>query len=211
MGADRRAVNAGWVARPEGAAQTEGMRAWPLPTAVLALLLGCPRAEEAAPSLIAAAERTAAADQRPTRVRGGVLSPQRYAKREGLHIDVPYLAGRSWDQVDADAIADQLGVELSRESLGPGEEHVVYDKAEIWLYRDRIYRVYKPLVHPMDIPTALGTSGFPLSLGAPIDATREVRWNRAWGLRRLRLLKDSDGGRDFIALDAVKFLPSELR
>jgi hypothetical protein len=133
-----------------------------------------------------------------------------YTKREGLHIDIPYLSGRRLAEVPPSAMADQLGAELSREELPEDEEHIVYEKAEIWIYDGRIYRIRKILAHSMDVATALGTSGFPLNLGRPIDATTEVRWNHVWNQRRLRLLKNQGDGRVYDVIDSVKFLPKEL-
>jgi hypothetical protein len=133
-----------------------------------------------------------------------------YIKREGLHIDIPYLSGRRLAEVPPPAAADQLGALVSREELPEDEEHLVYEKAEIWTYDGRIYRIRKILAHSMDIATALGTSGFPLDLGRPIDATVEVRWNHVWNQRRLRLLKNPGDGRTYDVIDSVKFLPKEL-
>jgi hypothetical protein len=133
-----------------------------------------------------------------------------YTKREGLHIDIPYLSGRRLAEVPPPAVADQLGELISREELPEDEEHLVYEKAEIWVYGGRIYRIRKILAHSMDVATALGTSGFPLDLGRPIDATVEVRWNHVWSQRRLRLLKNPGDGRRYDVIDSVKFLPKEL-
>jgi len=133
-----------------------------------------------------------------------------YTKREGLHIDIPYLSGRRLTEVAPRALADQLGAQLSREELPEDEEHLVYEKAEVWIYDGRIYRVRKILAHSMDMSTALGTSGFPLDLGRPIDATVEVRWNHVWNQRRLRLMKNPADGRTYNVIDVVKFLPKEL-
>jgi len=133
-----------------------------------------------------------------------------YMKREGLHIDIPYLSGRRLAEVPPPAAADQLGALVSREELPEDEEHLVYEKAEIWVYDGRIYRIRKILAHSMDMATALGTSGFPLDIGRPIDATVEVRWNHVWNQRRLRLLKNPGDGRTYDVIDSVKFLPKEL-
>jgi hypothetical protein len=133
-----------------------------------------------------------------------------YVKREGLHIDMPYLGGRRLDELTPDTIADQLGVEISREKLPESEEHVVFDKAEIWTYDGRIYRVRKDLAHPMDVPTALGTSGFPLDLGAPIESANELRWNGVWRQRRIRLFKNPADGRLYDTIEVWRFLPKEM-
>lgn len=163
----------------------------------------------ATPSLIEQArerqEPSAATERRP-----GQRPPVVYTKRKGLHIDIPYLSGRKLSTVPSREVADQLGAEVSREELPEDEVHVVFEKAELWTYDDRIYRIRKQLVHSMDVPTALGTSGFPLDLGTPIDATSEVRWNNTWNQRRLRLVKNPADGRLYDVIDVVKFLPKEL-
>lgn len=138
-------------------------------------------------------------------------APRRaYVKREGLHIDVPYLAGRKWDDVDDAVRADQLGTITVDEELAGDERHVVGTKAELWIWRGKIYRVRKPLEHPMDIPTALGTSGFPIHLGSPVDAARDIRWSRVHNLRRLRLMKSETESTRYDALDAWAFFPKEV-
>jgi len=133
-----------------------------------------------------------------------------YAKRMGLHIDVPYLANRKLDTIPAHVIADQLGAEVSRKELPESELELSFEKAEVWLYDDRIYRIRKKLAHPMDIPTALGTSGFPLDLGAPIEASAELRWNFTWNMRRIRLERAPNDDRLYVAIDVYAFLPKEF-
>lgn len=135
----------------------------------------------------------------------------RYVKREGLHIDMPYLAGRELAQIEPEDIADQLGVQISKETLAEGELHIVFDKAEIWTLDGTIYRVRGELAHTMDIPTGLGVSGFPLSLSNPIDGARNVRWNRQWGTRRIELIRSKEDRRLFTHIDVWDFLPRERR
>jgi len=161
------------------------------------------------PSLIEQAREreTAPPERGPRKSQRSVAT---YTKREGLHIDIPYLSGRQLSEVPRLAAKDQLGELVSSEELPEDEEHLVYEKAEVWTYEGRIYRLRKPLAHPMDMPTALGTSGFPLDLGRPIDATVEVRWNHVWNQRRLRLLKNQGDPRVYDVIDSVKFLPKEL-
>ena len=137
-------------------------------------------------------------------------SKRGYVKREGLHIDMPYLGGRRLSELTPDTIADQFGVEISREPLPESEEHIVFDKADIWTYDGRIYRVRKDLAHPMDVPTALGTSGFPLDLGPPIESSNELRWNSTWKQRRIRLFKHKGDGRLYDTIEVWRFLPKEL-
>jgi hypothetical protein len=162
-----------------------------------------------APSLIEQARERQAEPAAVRRARGE-RPVATYTKREGLHIDIPYLSGRRLNEVPPAVVKDQLGELVSREELPEDEEHLVYEKAEIWIYDGRLYRIRKLLAHPMDMSTALGTSGFPLDLGVPIDATVEVRWNHVWNQRRLRLLKNQGDGRTYDVIDSVKFLPKEL-
>ena len=162
-----------------------------------------------APSLIEQAREREAEPAVVRRARGE-RPVAKYTKREGLHIDIPYLSGRRLNEVPPAVLQDQLGELVSTEELPEDEEHLVYEKAEVWVYDGRLYRIRKLLAHPMDMSTALGTSGFPLDLGAPIDATVEVRWNHVWNQRRLRLLKNQGDGRTYDVIDSVKFLPKEL-
>lgn len=134
-----------------------------------------------------------------------------YTKRAGLHIDLPYLVGKELARLDPEVVQDQLGVEISRADQGEGQAHVVMEKAEVWLLDGVMYRVRQQLAHPMDIPTALGVSGFPLDLGPPIEGAKEVRWNREWNMRRLRLERSEDQPRLYTHIDAWRFLPREAR
>ncbi len=181
---------------------------------LLALALaGCPARDAELGSLIEEADQRSVATtgSRDTARPASNVRVNPYQKREGLHIDMPYLAGREFDAIDPEDVAEQLGVEVSREELAPQHAHVVYDKAEIWMLDGVIYRVRSPLAHPMDIPTALGVSGFPLSLGTPIDATNVVRWNRKWGTRRIELVRTEEDRRLFGFIDVWDFLPREKR
>ncbi|MCP4871850.1 MAG: hypothetical protein GY898_24350 [Proteobacteria bacterium] len=161
------------------------------------------------PSLIEQAEQREAS-RRATGTAPAARAARGYVKREGLHLDVPYLNGRRLAELPPDVIADQLGAELVRTDLPEGEEHLEFEKAQVWTYDGRIYRIRKKLAHPMDIPTALGTSGFPLDLGTPIDATMEIRWNRAWNQRRISLIRTSGDPRLYAEIDVWRFMPKEL-
>jgi hypothetical protein len=169
----------------------------------------CDVGEPEAPSLIAQADDRAATrsgGSAPTR-----SAPRGYVKRDGLHIDIAYLGNRRLAELAPDVIEDQLGARLSTTDLPESETHLVFEKAELWTYDGRIYRVRKPLEHPMDIPTAMGTSGFPLDPGPGIDSTGEVRWNATWNQRRIRLIRSADDPRLYVALDVYRFIPKEQR
>ena len=163
----------------------------------------------APPSLIEQARER----QEPPKVRRTGPRPRpvaAYTKREGLHVDIPYLSGRRVREVPPAVFDDQFGAELSREELPEDEEYIVYEKLEVWTHAGRIFRIRKKLAHPMDIPTALGTSGFPLDLGMPVDATTEARWNHVWNQRRLRLLKSEGDPRLYVTIESLKYFPKEL-
>ncbi|MCO4773585.1 MAG: hypothetical protein KDA24_26365 [Deltaproteobacteria bacterium] len=175
-------------------------------------LVGCPRDKGELGSLIEDADARAVVGPGSRDLAAPVAGKaNRYVKREGLHIDMVYLAGRALDEVEPEDVADQLGVEISREELRDTEVHIVFDKAEIWVQDGTIYRVRSQLAHLMDIPTALGVSGFPLSLGTPIDGARVLRWNRAWGTRRIELTRSEEDRRLYSHIDVWDFLPRERR
>ncbi len=167
---------------------------------------GAPDVDDSA-SLIAQAEQRREETADPA---AAARASRGYVKREGLHIDVPYLSGRRISEIPPDVVADQLGAELVRTELPEGEEKLEHEKADVWTYDGRIYRVRKKLAHPMSIPEALGTSGFPLDLGPPIDATNEIRWNRAWNQRRISLIRTTEDKRLYAEIDVWRFMPKEL-
>ena len=187
--------------------------------APLVLLVACSGPGPATPSLIEQAEQleqeqTAARAPSPSSAGLGD-QPARtagpgYTKRAGLHIDIPFLADRRLDSVSSAELEDQLGGLISRKDLPENEEEVLFEKAEVWLYDGRIYRIRKKLSHLMDVPTALGTSGFPLDLGPPIESTSELRWNFSWSMRRIRLERSDQDERLYRAIDVYAFLPKEL-
>ncbi len=198
---------------------------WGPALVVLALsgtLLGaCGRSTDLPPSLIAQADQQAKSTEakaspelgKPgSAVDAGALGDARtgYIKREGLHIDLPYLAGRNYAELSESVVQDQLGALVERSELPENEDRIVHRKAEIWLYDGRIYRIRKQLEHSMDLPTALGTSGFPLSLGAPIEASNELRWNNTWTMKRIRLMKAPNDERYYTTIEVYRFMPKEL-
>lgn len=172
---------------------------------------GCGSVVEEPPSLIEQARRKQTA--RAARAVANGAAERRvtaYVKRKGLHIDLPYLLGKDLARLDEEVIADQLGVEIRREELPESESHVVFERGDAWLYDGRIYRIRRELAHPMDIPTALGTSGFPLRLDGGIESASEVRWNNEWRCRRIRVIKSPSDPSVYTAIDAVRFFPKEL-
>ena len=183
----------------------------------LALLVACSGPGVDTPSLIEQAEgqEKSSAKPSPAVVPSSSSAPESapgsgYVKRAGLHIDIPFLADKRLDSLSKEQTLDQLGVLISRKELPENEEEVLFDKTQVWLYDGRIYRVRKKLAHPMDVPTALGTSGFPLDLGPPIEASAELRWNFSWNMRRIRLERTRDDERLYRAIDVYAFLPKEL-
>ncbi len=182
-----------------------GVRALLLLTATL---FGCPGDSAPEVSLIEQAEQQKEAETLAS--APAAARPTGYTKPEGLHIDLPYLGGRRLAELEPAAIDEQLGGQLGREELPENEEHFIFEKAEVWTYDGRIYRVLKELAHPMDIPTALGTSGFPLNLGRPTESKNEARWNHVWNQRRVRLLKSPTDDRLYVAIDVWRFIPKDL-
>ncbi len=188
----------------------------PLLFLTLWCVAGCPRDRGELGSLIEDAdERQVAIETAGPAVSGDLIgkTPKRYVytKRPGLHIDLPFLAGKELARLDPEIVQDQLGVEISRTELGEGQEHVIMEKAEVWLLDGEMYRLRQQLAHPMDIPTALGVSGFPLDLGPPIEGANEVRWNRAWNMRRMRLERSKEEPRLYTHIDVWRFLPREAQ
>lgn len=177
------------------------------------LTVGCPGDRGEIGSLIEDAdERDAAmAEARAKAPEGKGPKTFVYAKPDGLHIDAPFLAGKELVRLDPEIVQDQLGVEISREEIGGGQVKVTMEKAEVWLLDGTMFRVRQELAHPMDIPTALGVSGFPLDLGPPIEGANEVRWNRTWNMRRIRLERSKDQPRLYTHIDVWRFLPREAR
>jgi hypothetical protein len=179
---------------------------------LVAGLLGCPADHEPAPSLIAEARR--AAEGKQGVVKGGPSQQRerpKYIPNPGIHIHMPAFAGKRYADLAPEFIAWQLGDIVGREELPHEQEHIKGTKAECWLYRGKVYRVRKPLEHLMDISTALGTSGFPLSLGEPVRGIGEIRWVRAMGMRWVRLETADSDPRLYDVIEVEAFSPWRKR
>ena len=111
-----------------------------------------------------------------------------YIKAEGLHIDIPYLAGRSWETMDPEVIADQLGTEVGRQTDERwGITQIDFGNRQVHVYQGRIQYISYIFDAPMDPSTAMGVCGFPLRLPERIDSTLEIRLVHYWGLRQISL------------------------
>ena len=180
----------------------------------LAVMTGCADSGQSVPSMIQQEnERALQVVSGTTKAKDAgepIRRPVGYQKRKGLHIDMPFLAGRRLSELTEEVIADQLGVAIEVQELPENESHAVYDKVDLWLHDGRIYRIRKELSHPMDVPTALGTSGFPLDLGTPIESSNELRWNHTWNMRRIRLVKSKQDSRLYVQIEVYGFLPKEF-
>jgi len=169
---------------------------------MLSMLAAC-SAEPRQPSLIEEAEVA----REDTDVAAG------YEKREGLLIDIPYLAGRRFDTLAPEVVADQLGAELERadvEGAFAGTSEVRYEGGRtLGLYEGEIYYIAYPLEHPMDITTAMGVCGFPLQVPRCIDATLECRLVHHWGMRQISLIRSEKGADTYGEIRVWKFRPQE--
>jgi hypothetical protein len=174
------------------------------------VVASCTAADEPQGSLIEEADRKIADAPRALRPGEPTTRPPAprvpYKKRDGLHIDIPFLAGRRLADLEGEILLDQVGQEVEREDEA-GRTHITFERAELWVEDGKIYRVQKLLAHPMDVPTALGTSGFPLDLGQPISGVNEVRWNHAWNMRRVRLLRTAADPARYDTIDVWKTIP----
>lgn len=162
-------------------------------------LLAC-RAEPRQPSLIEEAEQASAQS---------AVAP--YEKREGLLVDVPYLAGRRFDSLDPAVVADQLGEEIGRgDGDFAGTTEVRYEDRTIGLYDGEIYYVSVRFDHALDITTAMGVTGFPLQVPRCLDATLECRLVHHWGMRQISLIRSDKGADTFDEIQVWKIRPQEL-
>jgi hypothetical protein len=170
---------------------------WPLLAVALA---GCGSDER--PSLIQEAEEQREAE---TRDDG-------YVKREGLHIDMPYLSGKRYDILPAELVADQLGEEVERRTLGHWEAtEIDFGDKQVRLIDGEIYYLSYSFDAPMDLTTALGVSGFPLRVPAALEATLECRLIHHWGLRQISLMRTGADADTFQEIRVWKYRPQEVQ
>ncbi len=134
-----------------------------------------------------------------------------YTKTEGLHIDVPYLMGKRYDDLDPAVIDDQLGTEISRQELPNwGEVEIEFGDRTVRLYRDEINYISYRLGHPMDMTTAMGVCGFPLRPPPSLPATVEERIVNYWNMRQISLMRTEPNGDLFEEIRVWKARPQEV-
>jgi hypothetical protein len=134
-----------------------------------------------------------------------------YTKREGLHIDIPYLAGHDWDSLDPEIIADQLGTETDRRDLGVWDiVEIEFGDRTVQLYDGKIQYIAYRFAEPMDLATAMGVCGFPLRVPNRIDASNECRIIHHWGMRQISLIRVERDQDLYSEIRVWKFRPQEL-
>ena len=167
---------------------------------LLAGPLSCKR-DDARPSLIEDAQRQS----------DSLLGGPTYEKREGLHLDAPYLMGKRYDSLDPEVVADQLGTEVRRESLEHwGVVEIEFETRSIRLYADEIYYVEYRLEAPMDMTTAMGVCGFPTRLPPSLPATLEERIVNYWSMRQISLMRIEPDAGIFDEIRIWKLRPQEV-
>lgn len=159
---------------------------------------GCGKDER--PSLIAEAQAE----------RADKVADDGYVKREGLHVDIPYLAGKRYELLPAELVAEQLGEELGRQTLEPFDTvEIDFGDKKIRMIDGEIYYVSYTFDYPMDLTTAIGVSGFPLRIPDALEATLECRLVHHWGLRQISLMRSSADADTFTEIRAWKYRPQE--
>jgi len=162
--------------------------------------LSCKR-DDARPSLIENAQNQS----------DNLLAGPTYEKRDGLHIDAPYLMGKRYDTLDPEVVADQLGTEVRREALEHfGVVEIEFETRSIRLYRDEIFYVEYRLEGPMDMTTAMGVSGFPIRLPPSLPATLEERIVNYWNMRQISLMRVEPNADMFDEIRIWKLRPQEV-
>jgi hypothetical protein len=162
------------------------------------LVAGCPGSRQ--PSLIEEVELE--------RTESGEESG--YEKREGLHIDIPYLAGQRFEALDPAVVADQLGEEQARrDGAFPGTTEIDYGTRTVGVYEGEVFYVSAQLEYAMDITTAMGVCGFPVQVPRCIEATNECRLVHHWGMRQVSLMREEDNSDRYAEIRVWKFLPRE--
>ncbi len=134
-----------------------------------------------------------------------------YEMREGLHIDIPYLAGRDWDSLDPEVVSQQLGTEVGRRDLGVwGIVEIDFGDKTVQLYDGKIHYISYRFADPMDLSTAMGVCGFPLRVPNRIDASNECRIIHHWGMRQISLIRVERDRDLYSEIRVWKFRPQEL-
>jgi len=171
-----------------------------IPALLIALVSGCGQ-DRGRPSLIEEAQE---------RDTDSIKNP-RYEKREGLHVDVPYLMGKRYDSLDPELVADQLGAEVDRSNLEYwGVVEIEFPDRTVQLYRDEIFYISYRLPHAMDMTTAMGVCGFSLRQAPSLSATLEERIVNYWNMRQISLMRVEANSETFNEIRVWKLRPQEV-
>ena len=139
------------------------------------------------------------------------LAESAYEKRDGLHIDIPYLMGRRYDSLDVELVSDQLGAEIGRTNLEHwGVVEIEFPDRTIQLYGDEIFYIAYRLPHPMDMTTAMGVCGFSLRQAPSLSATLEERIVNYWKMRQISLMRTEPNSEFFDEIRVWKLRPQEV-
>lgn len=134
-----------------------------------------------------------------------------YALPKGVLVDMPFLAGQSWDQV-RDQVGAQLGDIQGKTELDPrdGTEYLL-ERGKVRVKDGTIYLVHMDLPRPMRRGAALVAAGLPLQTDGWFSTTLEWRLRWTSGLERVRMGREQRDSEDVVWVEVLKWNPRNNR
>lgn len=134
-----------------------------------------------------------------------------YETPEGVVVDAPYLAGRSWEQV-RDVVSAQLGDIQEVRALDPrdGTEYVL-ERGRVRVHDGQVYLVYLELPRATRRSSALLQTGFPPQADRWFELHDEFRLRWHAGFERLRMGRDEENPEMVIWVEALLRSPRNNR
>jgi hypothetical protein len=125
-------------------------------------------------------------------------------------IDIPFLKGKSIDQVKG-ILTQQLGSLQEVLTLANPEEEIRrYENGEVSLYEGLIYRIKVIFPYAMRRSDALMYVGIPEQVDKYLVTHREYQLMNTFEMRRIRLRRDSQDNELVTEIEVFAWIPSEV-
>ena len=141
--------------------------------------------------------------------QGSEASAERYAKADGVWIDLAMLSGAQLDQVRG-LLSMQMGDVLETVELPSGKgRKLVFAQGQVWEIDGRIYQIRVDLPRPTRREPALLSLNIPPQVDRPAALSGEVRVQWHGGFERVRLGRSERWSELFTWVEVRAFDPNE--
>jgi hypothetical protein len=139
-----------------------------------------------------------------------IKSPDPSQSTSTSGIDIPFLKGKSIDQVKG-TLMQQLGsLQEVLPLANPEEEIRRYEKGEVSLYEGLIYRVKVIFPYPMRRSEGLMYVGIPEQVDKYLVTHHEYQLMNTFEMRRIRLRRENKENELVTEIEVFAWIPSEV-